>query len=318
MIDYELRRKYLNKELDTDIVDDAFQAPATMTLGYSHFDGAYPSDFCDKTCHDRWMASGAGSRVNKLSLISFQQWRSYTNESGNYVAPCLHCERERTINYCKRIETASMQYRDLSQMKYLKTKDVKKIQDRLRKRRQRGGNVNYTTFPLAAGWSILLHDADDIDGKNLPCNRGELYDLVKPWALSTPKGKRAGHGLSTWGQKKSKGKGKKKVKESKGKAWRIFGTGHFNKLLSAIEGENTQLKLNRYSAKVDFDVSWFLEVVESCGIEYKIEGDVPLTTSKPKETCAIRDTHIQGAVKQQEIQPILLPNLGGKGWQVVK
>lgn len=306
-------------DLSSEFFADAAASPAVMVANFSKFSGFYPQHNHHKNCKTSWMASGQGDTVHSFAPITFSLWRGYTMDSGMLMPPCEHCRHERIIDFCKRIETASELYRDKNEMRYsdLSEADAGKLADRLRKRRSRGDDVLYTTFPHELGTAVL-HDADDIPGTELPTDRSELYNLVSGWVLSTPKGKRAGHGLGTWGKSPQRSgkptggneEGQGDATEGKGKRFKIIGK-DFSKvgyMLSCY----LDTTYNPKGMKVNVKVDDFVKFLDEAEIDFAIEGDVTVNRYKPLKTSAKCDIQGDDRSKQLELgtsgtpKPILL------------
>lgn len=286
-----------------ELLEQATGKTAVMVGSFSHFDGRYPEPGHQRTCKTHWVISGQGDKANSISPVNFSLWRGYAMQGGELVPACEHCRHNRVMSFCKRIERASQQYADRNLMRWLELpeKEARAIQERLRKRNQRSDDtpINFTTFPLEGGRVVLLHDAKDIDGQPLPIDRGELYDLVAGWALATPKGKRAGHGLGKWGvvdarqEAAEKDAGEKKEEKPQGKGWRLIGKeyGRFATML----GAHLDLDIGAKGAKLDLDLTELLEFLEEFGIDYATEGqlpggNVPFSRYNQKTTSAKQDT----------------------------
>lgn len=293
---------------------------AVMVISFSHFTGDYPGGHKDKTCKTNWIISGRGHKVEKAAPVEFSLWRGYTTRGGEWVAPCEHCRHERVLSFCKKLEKASDIYRRENMMRYavMSEKEAKQTADKIRKRNQRKeGHIFYTTFPLQNS-TVILHDAHDIDGTPLPGDRAALYDLVTGWVLNTPKGKRAGHGLSTWGtlpadiargtavkdtqeSKKNEATGGADDDEGSHGRWRLIGP-NYGRLARTLEAHLDQ-RIPAKGAKVDLDLSELLDLFEKAGIDYavfdgELPGDVTLNVCESKISSTKWDKPGKTAVSQ--------------------
>ena len=273
---------------------------AVMVAAFSHFSGSYPQVKHERTCETYWVAAGVGNQVKSFAPVRFTLWRPYQMKGGDVVVACPHCQHERVLDFCQKIEKASELYTYSLDMRYTiqPTKEATKLMEKIKKRNQRGAFINAVTFPLEGGKTAVLHDATDIEGEELPSDRAALYDLVKSWVLATPKGKRAGHGLGTWGrssapkeQKQDGAETAVSAKEDKsptGKHWRLIGRnfGQVAMKLSAWLEEDVTVK----GAKLALDVGEFIAFLENAGIDYAIDGNVPFTVCKDSKTYGKRDT----------------------------
>lgn len=265
-----------------------------MVGNFSHFSGNYPDPDHNRTCKTRWVISGEGHTAEKFAPVDFSQWRGYVTKAGHYMPACPHCQHERVIETCQRIEKASEHYAGANLMRWaeLPNSEAKSIMAKLRKRRERGDvATNYTTFPLNAKKTILIHDAGDMGGQELPTDRAGLYDLVGQWVLSTPKGKRAGHGLLTWGKINTRNNtedeptGDDEPKTAGGetpKRWRIIGTDYL-KALNAVAGYLDE-KPTVKGLKLNVDIGDVLKCLDAAGLDYAIDGELPedVTLSRGK------------------------------------
>lgn len=274
-----------------------------MVGSFSHFAGDYPNPDHKRTCKTRWVISGEGQTAVKFAPVDFSQWRGYATKAGHYMPACPHCQHERIMDFSQRIEKASGNYAGANLMRWaeLPNSEVKSITAKLRKRRERGDlATNYTTFPLNVKQTILLHDAGDIDGRELPTDRAGLYNLVSQWVLNTPKGKRAGHGLMTWGKlsgddnqnEDDAGEAAPAAGGDKPKRWRIIGLDYL-KALNVMAGyldENPTVK----GLKFKVDIGDVLKCLDAAGLDYAIDGtlpeDVTLSVCKPEDTYTKCDT----------------------------
>ncbi len=272
---------------------------AVMVATFSHFTGNYPPAKQERKCETYWVAAGVGNQVKSFAPVRFTLWRPYKMRGGELVTACQHCQHNRVMEFCQKIEKASELYTYSLDMRYtiLPTKEATKLKGRIKKRNQRGAAVNAVTFPLEGGQTAVLHDATDIDGQELPCDRAALYELVKGWVLDTPEGKRAGHGLGTWGRlPKTNGTNEDEqeaadpIKEDKsptGNHWRLIGRnfGQVAMKVGAWMGEDITVK----GAKLNLDAGEFVQFLQDAGIDYAIDGDVPFSVCKDFGTYTKRD-----------------------------
>ena len=315
---------------------EIFQNDAIMVVAFSHFGGQYPQHDHKKTCKTYWSISGRGHKAEKVAPFEQPLWRGYTMDSGMLEPPCEHCRNERVLSFCKKIERAANVYKGENLMRYqvMSEKEAKKTADRIRKRNQRSDEVYtfYTTFPLENS-VIFLHDASDIDGTALPTDRAALYDLVGGWVLNTPKGKRAGHGLGTWGiipaeidqeRDKKKGKGKQDQDQAAGERWRIIGQ-NYGKLALSLSAHLDE-RIPASGAKLDLDLSELIDLLDKQNIDWTVyDGQLPenvtLNRYTPEDTSAKCDNEghkgHEGERKVPVEQPLTCWDLviGGKEWR---
>ena len=176
-------------------------------------------------------------------------------------------------------------------------------------------HVTYTSFPLPAGKTAVLHDAPDwLGGEALPADRAQLYELISQWTDHTPKGKRAGRGLKSWGlivpdkaqeaadEDTAENGPKPKPGQTKEKPakWRIIGKG-YGRIAMLLEATQ-DLKANNKRIDLNLPVNDFLDLLDRRGIDYALEGDVPdvtLSAYKQDSICTKRDI----SVYQGEAEP---------------
>ena len=247
----------------------------------SHFTGEYPRpEGCNhKTCKSRWVIRGKGQTAESFSKVTFSNWRGFTSKKGFYYSPCPHCEHQRVMEFVNDIEAIANKYDQLQDLKWsrMTNQEAKRQKDKWRQDKSRKGKVvNQTSFPINGGETILFHDDNDINGQPLPTDRTELYNLVRPWVLNTPEGKRAGYGIGSWGEEKpekekptNKGKplpdDRKKVDK---RSWAIMGNGYANiaRKVGLFTGQDVFADFTKLDVKVD-KVAQFLEEI---GADYAV------------------------------------------------
>lgn len=253
-----------------------------MIIPPAHFSGSYPvAPTSPKVCKTRGYISGAGQTAVKLVKAHFSQWRGYTHQkSGAYIRPCQHCRHERVLKTCEHIERASFQYSGPNLMRWQSVTQAEKrrLSGVIRKRNQRGEALSYTPFPLSDGRFILLHDAPNIGGQALPQNRKQLFSLVSGWVLDTPKGKRAGRGLATWGKSPNKPKkqqgGKNSATQEKpsGKPWRLIVENYSAVLRELMAYEGGEMQKKSFS----IPIAQIIDRLDAAGIAWAVEsGELP-------------------------------------------
>lgn len=262
-----------------------------LAIPIAHFGGTYPAaPTAPKVCKIRGFVSGVGNTAVKWGRAEFSQWRGYTHpKSGRYIQPCQHCRHERVLETCEHIERASFQYSQDNLMRWQSVTQAEKNKQTavIRKRKERGAALaSPVTFPLSNGRFILLHDAPDIGGQPLPSDRRELYHLVAGWVLDTPKGKRAGKGLATWGKQPDKpagaAGGEKPTKEGQpeGKRWRLL-VDNFSTLareMAAYEGKPVK------PGEINIPVSEIVARLDNAGAVWAVEsGELPANVTLNRE-----------------------------------
>lgn len=260
-----------------------------MAIPVAHFSGVYPpAPTGPKVCKVRGYITGVGETAVKLIRAEFSQWRGYTHQkSGRYIQPCQHCRHERVLTTCEHIERASFQYANENFMRWQSVTKTEKNQltAALRKRRERGTPISYTSFPLSNGRFILLHDAPDVGGQTLPVDRRELYHLVAGWVLDTPKGKRAAKGLSTWGKpqdkpEKQQAGPKKRATEEAGKRWRLIVESYSAVLRELMAYEGEPIKNGRFK----IPVGELIDRLDAAGVAWAVEsGELPVDVTLNRE-----------------------------------
>lgn len=287
-----------------------------MLARCAHFSGDYPNIDHERTCKTRWMASGevadGAARITAVGRVHFQQWRGYQTKRGGHVAACPHCQDARIRDYCEKIEKAATLYSELGMLRWMaiSEEEAKRNGARIRKHNERNGRdmlLQYTTFPLRDdGRVVFLHDAAGFfGGEKLPSDRTALYYLVSKWALQTPKGKRAGHGLGTWGmppaaaedgqddQKRQDGQGGGQDGQKRRRpTFRLLGE-NYGRMLTLL-GAYLEEELRGRAVSLDIDAQRFIDFLEEAGIDYAIDGKLPayvtLSRNKTKDISAKRDT----------------------------
>jgi len=311
---------YRNKQLTAgELAHDLF-AEAPLKLS-QWFTGDWPTFEGERTCKTHWQAKAQHMTIVSAAPQPWDNWRGFTTRKGIKVDACPHCRHERALDFCRRIERAANDtYAFENQMRYatMSNADAKRMTGRLRKRNQRGEDVaiNLTTFPLGANKTIVLHDATDIDGAPLPSDRGALFTLIEAWALATPKGRRAGHGLGTWGRPTRtndseedshtvKCNDQREQRNPSGQWW-IRGV-EWGKALQAIEAYSGET-LNYTGNELQLDALGVLQALDAKGVAYELVGDVPEVimsrfAGEDKHTPTKRDTE-QGSAPQVWQSPL--------------
>lgn len=266
-----------------------------LTVRFSHFSGSYPNKTHSHTCKSYWVASGQGNQVTKIAYVNFSLWREVITKEGERLY-CPACWHERVVGFCRQIEKATQRYTDLTALAYVQMSEAeyKTQAATIRKHNQRArenGRAETTAvqFPTAEGVT-MLHDAPDwLGGDKLPNDRRELFNLVEKWA-NTPKGKRAGRGLATWGVKLDKeAKTAKKTgndtdqENNAPEKWRIIGKG-WGKLNFAVAAyfDKKPTKKGWRFQRNELTVSEFQEILTAANITdfATVEGNVTLIQCK--------------------------------------
>ena len=160
-----------------------------------------------------------------------------------------------------------------------------------------------------------------MSGQELPTDRAGLYDLVGQWVLNTHKGKRAGHGLLTWGKINARNNTEaeptsddepKTAGGETPKRWRIIGADYL-KVSSLIAGyldETPTAKGLRFKV----DVGDMLKFLDAAGVDYAIDGALPenvtLSVCESSETYIKCDTG-EGIGEKKPAKPLDFSALEG-------
>jgi putative DNA primase/helicase len=323
-VDFALITAYREKQLNGGDLAEQLFAPARKTAVQPRapewYSGEYPDHDGERTCQTHWRMRAENMRVVSAAPQPWNNWRGFTSKHA-YVPACPHCQHERAMEFCRRIEKASELYQFGNMLHYVELSDAESAAAAARVRQRNGrkeDHISYSTFPIGDGRTILLHDAPYYidDSTPLPKERPALFDLVKKWALATPVGKRAGHGLNVWGKvdaERAAGNGKRKPDGREGDAphkWWIRGVnwGKVQVLLSAY----LDAEIHPRGNKLDVDAAEILGALDAAGIPYEIGGDVPEglsqlvdVTKKPSTNCdnlaQRRGAHVAAALDLERI-----------------
>lgn len=302
---------------------EAFFGPgATMVIPEpppkeaSHVTGEYPQHKQAHKCRSYWRAPfDATGEVTGIYKVRYEAWRQVPLKNGGTLH-CSACWHERVVGFARHIERISLFYMSWERLRYLTipTSEYRKLTARIKKHNQRlegGGQVNYASFAQRSEKTVILHDAPEyLGGDVLPSDRPRLYALVATWA-ATPKGKRAGRGLSSWGivksddDEKDEGKGGGRDDgERKKHVGYIYGARYG--VISMAVAKYLDIDPHGKATKTPgLKVGELIDLLDTMGREYEIDGvlpDVHLNTSTPKNTSAKVDT------PRQEKIPLLPPD----------
>lgn len=306
-VNFELIAAYREKRLNgRDLAEQFFKTPREEKRGRPAelprwFTGEYPEGNAGRTCKTHWRMRAKIQKVVSAAPQPWDNWRGFVSQN-TYVPPCPHCQHERALAFCQHIEKASELYRFENMLCYIEmtAENATAAAARIRQRNQRKeDHIFHTSFPIDNDMVIVLHDANYYlpNSIPLPADRAALYTLVRTWALATPVGKRAGHGLGTWGVMRKKSKSKSKPKNNKPTqdkhSWWIQGV-NWGKVQTLLEGY-LDAEVNPRGNKLDLDAFAVLDALIAAGVHFEVKGDVPPAimshlADKEKLLSANRDT----------------------------
>ena len=306
LLDHAFIDRYRDENQRTSggkLAGELWKEPIMVAPARDHFSGEYPDEpTTSKTCGTYWMAdiykNDNGHQV-KAGGVHLSVLHSYITKGGKLIGACPHCLHERTLHLTRLIEKASQQYTHDNLMKITIVSDgeAKRIGERIKKRNQRSDiTLSVVKVPQPNGQTLLIHDVDDLEGKALPPERPELYNLVHGLVKNTPKGRRGWRGLVTWGNDKpvqdNRGGGGHQEKDKGDFVARLMGE-NFGKFATLLRGylDTDEPITRRKGITFDVDITNFLQFLEDAGLDYAVtEGDLSHLRHKIKGICAKRDT----------------------------